>query len=377
MESLNNLVVDNIIESLPIGLIVISPIGEIIVLNEAVCQMLGLERKKHLGCGWAELFITGENENLEFNQVIIDTISNHHTMKRTEVVYTDHNGRKKLFNMTSSFLKEEGNVAGLVLLMQDVTEDHRRTEREKKILSRYADLQKDRMEGLNSLARAVAHQLRNPAMAISGLSKIVHRKTEDPAIREYVEAIEEEAGRLENLVRGVNDYASVKNLSIRREKTIDLLENSLSTANSLLKCIDESIEMKLECLVENLNVDPALFVSVLRELFMNASNFTPQKHTVVKVKVFAKNKKIYLAVKDKGMGIDPRQLPFVFDPFYTTKPKGVGMGLPRVKRIIFEHGGKIILKSKGKDTGTTALIELPETKPDYDHPAEESSPAAE
>lgn len=359
MESLSNLVVENIISSLPVGLMVISPSGEITALNKAVCHMLNLDKDKHIGCGWAELFMTGEDDNLEFNQIIIDAITNNHKMKRTEVTFNKEGKEDKLFNVTSSFLTEHKNVVGIVLLLEDVTEEHLRSEREKKIVSRYAELQKDRMEGLDAMARAIAHQLRNPAMAISGLSKIVQRKVEDPAIKEYVQAISDEAGRLENLVRGVNDYASVKKLSMRPERAIDLIENAVSTANNFLKNINESIDITLDCQVNVIKVDPALFGWVLKEIFMNASNFTPTDHTLVKVKVIIKNKNIYFVIKDKGMGIDPRQIPFVFDPFYTTKPHGVGMGLARAKRIVFEHGGKIVLKSKGKDTGTTVLIEIP------------------
>lgn len=359
MGSLNSLVVDNIIESLPVGLMVISAKGEIIVLNQVICNMLGLDASKHIGCGWAELFISGEGKNIEFNQIIIDAVSNNHKMNRTKVNYSLGDNPPRLFNVTSSLIEEKEKVAGIVLLMEDVTEDQKRTQREKKILSRYAELQKDRMEGLNAMARAIAHQLRNPAMAISGLSKIVHRKTEDPAVREYVDAIIEEAGRLENLVRGVNDYTSVKKPEPRLEKTIDLFNNSLSTANSFLKNINESIEMILDCRIAELNVDPALFISVLKELFLNASNFTPSSHTKVKITIISKKKSVFIGITDKGMGIDPREMPFVFDPFYTTKPKGVGMGLARVKRIIFEHDGKIKLKSAGKNTGTTVIIELP------------------
>ncbi|CCO24560.1 sensor histidine kinase [Maridesulfovibrio hydrothermalis] len=361
MPSFNSLIIENIIESLDVGLMVISHEGKIVFLNTAICNILDLSCDKHIGFGWGELFITDEVFNSEFNQVIIDVI-NKKTIGLKHIVPYKLKNRKcpKRLSITSSFLTENENIIGMVFLFEDVTEIYNAEEREKKILSRNAELQKERIEGLDSLAQAVAHQVLNPATVIGGMANLVSRKLpESDPLKKDIQIISEEAIKLEGLVAAVHTYSNIPKPVPVEVNTEDLFKQANEDANRILERIGECIEMKFECSVDSIIVGKKLFQAAIVELLLNASNFTPEKITDVRVQVTRKSGTIFIKMIDHGMGIERHQLNHVLDPFFSTKAKGVGMGLSRVNKIVFEHQGKLHIESQGANKGTTVTIELP------------------
>ncbi|WP_320175577.1 ATP-binding protein [Maridesulfovibrio sp.] len=361
MPSFNSIIVENIIESLDVGIMVISPEGKIIFLNSAACSILNLDMKKHLGFGWGELFITDATSNAEFNQVILDVINEQKTGLKHIVPYKikERECPKKL-SITSSYLTENEDVVGLVFLFEDITEIYNAEERERRILSRNAELQNERIEGLDSLSQAVAHQVLNPTTVIGGMTNLISRKLppEDPLQRE-LKIISEEAMKLEGLVAAVKTYSNIPKPYPAEVNTVELFEEALQRANLILERIGECIVMKLDCSVEKITVGKKLFEAAIVELLLNASNFTPEKITEVRIEIARIQQTIQIRIIDQGMGIDQHVLTHVLDPFFSTKAKGVGMGLSRVKKIIFEHQGKLNIESEGAGKGTTVSIELP------------------
>lgn len=361
MASFNSLIIENIIASLDVGLMVISHEGKIVFLNKAVCSILNLNCDKHLGLGWGEIFITDASSNTEFNQVIIDVIVKQKIGLKHIVPYklSGHECSKQL-SVTSSFLTENDLTVGMVFLFEDITEIFTAEEREKKILSRNAELQKERIEGLDTLSQAVAHQVLNPATVIGGMANLISRKLpdSDPLLRD-VQIISEEALKLEGLVAAVHTYSNIPKPEPIEVNTQDFFHKANENANKILERIGESIEMKFECSVDTIIVGKSLFQTAIVELLLNASNFTPEKITDVRVVIERNGGVIIIKMIDHGMGIESHQLSHVLDPFFSTKAKGIGMGLSRVKKIVFEHQGKLQIESPGPGKGTTVTIELP------------------
>ncbi|OEU70612.1 MAG: PAS domain-containing sensor histidine kinase [Desulfovibrio sp. S3730MH75] len=360
MSSLKKLVIENIVESINVGLMVISNTGEIVFLNKAVCKILDLNLAEHLGRGWGELFIKSEYSNIEFNQVIIDLIDEQKIGLTHRVSYYPESGNcPKELSITSSFLSNNSKILGMVFLFEDVTDSYQAEERERKILSRNVELQKERIAGLDALAQAVAHQVRNPTSIIGGLANIVSRKLpeKDPLQRE-MQAISEEAMKLEELVNVVKKYSTIPQPILSEIQVGYFFEKAIERANRILAKIGENTVVNIESNISELNIDSSLFTSVIVELLLNASNFTPSPSTKVDIKVFLENDVLRIKVIDHGFGIEKKSLPYVCDPFFSTKAKGVGMGLSLVKKIVFEHQGKLFIESDGLNMGTTVTIEL-------------------
>ncbi len=330
-------------------------------MNNAACSILDLSCDKHLGLGWGEIFITDESSNTEFNQVVIDLITKQKIgLKHVVPFKLSGNKCPKQLSVTSSFLTDNDLTVGMVFLFEDITEIFNAEEREKTILSRNAELQKERIEGLDTLSQAVAHQVLNPATVIGGMANLISRKLPDgdPLVRD-IQIISEEALKLEGLVAAVHTYSNIPKPQPIEVKTQNFFNEANENANKILERIGESIEMKLECSVDTIVVGKKLFQTAIVELLLNASNFTPEKVTDVRVVIERTNGIIFIRIIDHGMGIEPHQLSHVLDPFFSTKAKGIGMGLSRVKKIVFEHQGKLKIESRGQGMGTTVTIELP------------------
>ncbi|WP_320008237.1 ATP-binding protein [Maridesulfovibrio sp.] len=365
MPSFNSIIVENIVESIDVGIMVISREGEIEFLNSAACKILKLDITKHIGLGWGEIFITDATFNTEFNQVILDVISEQKAGLKHIVPYTIK-GREcpQKLSITSSYLTENEEILGLVFLFEDITDIYNAEQREKKILSRNAELQKERIESLNSMSQAVAHQVLNPTTVIGGMTNLLSRKLdkEDPVQRE-LKIISEEAMKLEGLVAAVKTYSNIPKPYPSEISCEELFRNALSNVNSILERSGEHIEMELNCEVEKITVGKEMFEDAIVEILLNASNFTLKNVALVTIEIKKKNNTIQIRIMDQGMGIEPQIMHHVLDPFFSTKAKGVGMGLPRVKKIIFEHQGTLEIESAGSGKGTTVIIEIPSPDP--------------
>ena len=105
-------------------------------------------------------------------------------------------------------------------------------------------------------------------------------------------------------------------------------------------------------------VDPSRFTQALHEIFLNALEAVSTDQGMIHITTFLDKEGVYIQVSDNGRPISKQDRPFIFDPFFSTKAKGTGMGLSKAQKIITEHNGRIVIDSRdGK--GTDVLIGLP------------------
>ncbi len=361
---MDSIIISSIIESMPIGLMVIDPTGRIIVTNGALAAILGLDREFIASKGWGELFISEEN-NLDFNQVLIDVIFKEIIDLRRTVPYTRPDGSQLQLSITSSYLSVDAKLIGIVLLMEDVTEKTLLYNREKAILTAMHNLQQERMEGLHKLSLSVAHQIRNPIATIGGFANMLVRSTHcGAAASEPLEIILSELSKLENVVRAVRQYASIPNarpVPVPARKLIDDAVDKLTErAASLMQTV--MITRRIPALI--LAVDPIMFAQVLDSVLLNSLEAGAESPTIaIAIRLDAGQDDIRLVIEDNGMGIIEENQPFIFDPFFTTKAQAVGMGLCLAKRIILEHRGEIHVHSQAGH-GCQVEIVLPAQPPD-------------
>jgi len=358
---MESIIIQSIVESMPIGLMVIDPVGRIIVANAALCSILGRDREEMKHKGWGELFIL-EDRNLDFNQVFIDVILREMVDLRRSVPYENSSGGLQHLSVTSSYLKVDGGLVGIVLLVEDVTEKHVLHVRETQMLSTMNQLQRERSEGLNKLALSVAHQIRNPMATIGGFAHMLMKtKPQDRASTESLEIILSELRKLENIVRVVTQYASIPQAQPRPVQLKALLENSAERLVATAQALGREAKVTIDCPADALvDVDPASFPSVLDAVLLNALE-AAQDHSAASISLAASQSEgsMQLTIADAGKGIAAEDLSFVFDPFFTTKPQAVGMGLCLAKRVVLEHHGDIVVASR-PGNGVEVSIRLPE-----------------
>lgn len=365
---MEQLIVQRIVENMPIGLMVIDPEGRIVVANEALCSILELSREDMGDKGWGELFIK-EDKNVEFNQTLIDVILKEVENLQRRVAYETPSGRFKHLSVSSSYLTEDGRLVGIVLLVEDVTERRLMHLRETRMLSAMHQLQVERTEGLNKLALSVAHQIRNPMSTIGGFAHMLLRnKRLEPEAEENLRIILSELRKLENLVRVVTEYASIPQAKTLPVRVNTMIENAFERLERIAAERGRRVRLSLHCAPEiEAEVDPSTFPGALDAILLNALEATSQGGQGAlggkdaEILAFAETGPagLRIRVRDHGVGVNAKDLPFVFDPFFTTKPQAVGMGLCLAKRVALEHQGEISLTSE-EGEGAEVILRAPQ-----------------
>jgi two-component system NtrC family sensor kinase len=224
----------------------------------------------------------------------------------------------------------------------------------------------EKLISLGRLSAGVAHEIRNPLNAMKGAIVYLQRKRpEDPIIQEYTELVSEEIDRLNTFV---SEFLYFARQSPPKKVPTDfngliLSVQDLFSKQALKKGIH--FENHLDSLLPLLPVDPHQMDQVLVNLLINAMDAMTSGGVLsfstghVNGKPFpGSQKRVRFTLEDQGTGISNDHLKNVFDPFFSTKETGTGLGLPLSLGIVENHGGSILIMSE-EEKGTVVLVELP------------------
>ncbi len=200
-----------------------------------------------------------------------------------------------------------------------------------------------------------AHEFRTPITAILGSSEVLLRGSiKDPkSLDTLIRGIYKEANRLWRLCERLLDISRIdasKNIQKQKISIKELVEDAINNMQNGLR--GQKLYITAERDVDIL-VDPELFTLLLLNLIDNAIKHTKENDIIEIGWEKENNKYIKIWVKDTGEGIEPKDLPHIFEPFYQgkkDKKKGSGLGLSLVKEIVESHGGKIEVKSNSTET---------------------------
>jgi PAS domain S-box-containing protein len=355
---MKKVIVQNILESMSIGLIVIDAEGEIVATNPAASSILGYKQKEIRSKRWAELFLERQ-ENEAFNQILIDVVMGERIGMHQEVPYFTPGGQRLLLSITSSFLRGRQQILGLVMLIDDITELSRLHQEEKRALEERHRLQRERAVSLNHFSMSVAHQIRNPLMSMGGfLNRIFKNIDQRESYAAYIAPVMSGLKRLEAIVTAVEEYTSISRL----EKTPVLLSEIVYKVcldlDMKAAALNKRIAWSIQLSVNDVSLDYSLFTRALTELLVNALESFTNEEGHIEIAAERARQDLMIEIRDSGAGIKEEYQPFIFDPFFTTKAASLGMGLSKVKRIIAEQNGEIQVQSS-QGSGTKVNIRLP------------------
>jgi two-component system, NtrC family, sensor histidine kinase HydH len=215
----------------------------------------------------------------------------------------------------------------------------------------------DRLAALGQLSAGLAHELRNPLGTIRASSEMLEQSmaAENEVSREVAGFIRSEVDRCNALITRFLQFA--RPVELQREK-VDLgkiLDQAITLVEREAPGI--AIYRNYEPELRPFPFDVTLMERVFYNLILNAAQASSAGGTVT-VKTRSAGGTAEVAVIDRGAGIQPANLKNIFNPFFTTKPSGVGLGLAIVSKIVDEHGGKITVESEpGK--GSIFRVALP------------------
>jgi signal transduction histidine kinase len=211
---------------------------------------------------------------------------------------------------------------------------------------------------MGTAVSAAAHDIRSPLTAIGGFVNLVLRNLpeKDPA-RDKLEIVIQETRRLEALTDNMLDFT--RPLEVVKESTDfnRLVEESLNLIRTGLADSDVRLQSQLCSRLPEILVDQGRMVQVLINLTRNAIEASPAG-SVVSVRTIQNGSDLLLEVVDMGEGIPPERRQEIFRPFFTTKNKGTGLGLPIARKIVEAHGGRLEM-SDNPIQGMTTRIVLP------------------
>lgn len=232
-------------------------------------------------------------------------------------------------------------------------------------------------EELAQLTGELAHEIRNPLSTICLNLEILREELKeaqtprDRRMEQRVAAIRGECQQLEQLLNDFLHFARGLELSPEPVELSALVREFIQFQQPRAAHQQVEISPHLASGLPAVQLDPMQIRGVLLNLTMNAMQAMPEGGTL-EFQTFREGDHVVLVVIDSGQGIDARHLPRIFDPFFSTKPDGSGLGLPTVRKVIQAHGGSIRCESE-PNRGTRFRIDFPIAPSPQENSLDESS----
>ena len=261
---------------------------------------------------------------------------------------------------------DRGQPNAFATVSQNVTDRRRMLDEVRALAANLADADRRKNEFLATLA----HELRNPLAPISNAVQVLRRRGVDDAqaVKSSSEVLERQVRQMSRLVDDLVDMSriTIGRIELRKERMNlgPVVRQAVESTRPQFRNMhqDLSVSMPDEELV--LSADPARLAQVLGNLLNNASKFS-ERGGHVWLTVGAEDGEVVIAVRDKGIGIVPAEIPRVFDMFTQLDTSlersrdGLGIGLTLVKTLIELHGGSITVQSDGLGRGSEFIVRLP------------------
>jgi two-component system sensor histidine kinase HydH len=337
---------DNLVSRIPIGLVAVDRNDRVSALNSVAEATLGIQAVKVIGRSAAEVI----------PPILADILAAAADLVEKEVSCPLADGRRIPMDVSAANLTDEnGESFGKVILFKDLTE----------IRALHLELEKNRrLASVGRLAAGVAHEIRNPLSSIKGFATYFKEKYRHSDKDQEIAAIMiQEVDRLDRVVGQLLEFARPLRLHCRDvvlkpffQDAFRLVQNQSRAAG-----VDTALEVTDERLTARMDGDK--MSQVMLNLFLNALDAMPDGGLLtVRVRGDG-NGRVHIRVSDTGTGIDAKDQPHIFEPYFSTKKTGTGLGLAIVYNIVIAHRGEIRVDSR-TGGGTTVHIALPAAEED-------------
>jgi PAS domain S-box-containing protein len=336
---------EKVFDALREGVIVTDEGGLIHYLNLAACEFFGINRQEAVGQP-----VISKVRGLDWEQLVK---SRRVVSRDLEVFYPEN----RYINFYIAPLKDEGKdqVEGFVLLLRDTTESRQ---------VRADEIESEKMNALTMLAAGVAHEIGNPLNSLNIHLQLVQRKLKkmgDLALRKEVDELLEVArGEIRRLDLIVEKFLSAVRPTQLQTSLVDLNDLVRNAVKFLATEIQDrriDVSLKLNPDVPGLQLDKDQIKQALYNLVRNACQAIGSDGKL-EIAVDMDDYNVSVRIADTGPGVTAEKVGKVFEPYFTTKKAGSGLGLLIVRRIVREHGGEVEFESE-QGKGAIVTIYLP------------------
>ncbi len=340
---------ETLFNTLQEGILVVNAKGRISYANAAAGRLLGFDPETSRGepiarhlrdLDWERI---GSADNDEWRKVVSQEI---------EVFYPQH--RFLSFYIVPMVEEDSDLVSGMALILRDVTERRQQTA---------TAIESEKFSALSLLAAGVAHEIGNPLNSLNIHLQLIERELPDlpPAtatrMQEDLRVARDEIGRLDGIIQQFLRAIRPTKPDLKRASINAILGESLALLDRELKDRDILVERELDKDLPRLLMDAGQIKQALYNVIKNALQ-AMQAGGILRIRTTVAAHSVVVEVIDSGQGISAEQIGRIFEPYYTTKQQGSGLGLMIVQRIVREHGGTMDIESD-EGHGTTVRIKLP------------------
>jgi PAS domain S-box-containing protein len=334
----------SLLDSLDSGVVVITGGGKVETVSHSFRRLTGLSAETEYGQDFKELF--------QDSPFLIERISQGlENLKRvTRYQGSIKLGNGKLFDVFASPLVINEEHRGMILVFVDITETARTQ----------AELRRNRaLSAVGQMTAQIAHEIKNPLGSIRFATEVLKRtRPGGQTDEETLKVIDRSVDHLATIVAELSDFARPKELKRTEMNLNNLLDEIVPMVADRLSVKRMGVEKHYSRDLPNSEYDATELKKLFLNLIINAIDASePGGSIELRTKVNGK-REITVDIVDRGAGMDKETLSRLFEPFYTTKEKGTGLGMAIAKKITELHKGDLLIKSK-KGEGTTATVRLP------------------
>jgi len=338
--------IKKILENMNDGIVVINSDGEIVIYNKAAENILGILQGDVIEKNYGEVFLEYD-KNPEFNQILIEVVQKNLTYDHKECFYTSSENSRIRLSINASLLRNSGpskdKISGYIVVIRDVTKEFELRENEINWQHKINENMHLRVEGLKKFADRVAHEIRNPIVSLGGFARLIDKKEKKSEItRKYIPKIISNAERIEQLIEHVQRYSALKDINMRPELIVEFMTDICDSYKDYY--LPENVTLTCTFYIPEttiISIDSSLIRKVIYHMLNNSCEAV-EDNGYIEISLHQDKDQVVINIMDTGRGIPAEELPFIFDPFYSSKADYVGMSLAYCKEIVLIHHGDII-----------------------------------
>ena len=330
--------------------------SKILYTNRYTERLFGYSREEMEGERIRILFL---EEDLTYFLPNIIYLSLYKNGFEGEALLRQKNGTKVFVHLYTTTFKEEGEVF-ISFSFQEI-QRLKKLERER--------LEMERWASLGMMVEEIAHQIRNPIVAVGGYAqRLLKTFSPSPKGKSYLLQILQETKRLEAMIQRVEEYVLIPKPTFQKEKIQEVVEIVLQIFSKEATAKGISLNLETGALEGegDFFIDKDLIAKALYYILENSIEAVTRipmgkKGRTIKVSLFGDGGNIGVSISDRGEGIPQKNLDRIFEPFFSTRPDQVGLGLTFAKRVVEEQGGSIRVESRLRK-GTTITLTFPKDR---------------
>lgn len=354
---------DDVVNSLPDGLLTINPLGVVTSANPAALAILRCRADElvsfALRSAVPELADALQSPPGEWEITRATGEAPGFSPQRTqETARIFDDGSRQILACRVAPLRDQDGMWGRVVVLRDVTAAHERDVQHKT---------RERLAAIGAMATAVAHEIRNPLASISGAVQMLESADHaDQTERSLYQIVQRETSQLSDWIGEFLDFARPRQLQLGPCDLLSIASETVLACQQDPRVAAAGIKFGQEAALGNsssdflLLADAVLLRQVVWNLLRNACQAVLETDDRrVAVHVTAEGAELVLSVEDSGPGVPADQAPRIFEPFHTTKGEGTGMGLALVARNVASHKGRVNLLPARALGGARFEVRLP------------------